>query len=1231
MKLLTCLLLWVGACLAVSAADYHWTGAAGDCLWSTAGNWVDSAGNPVAAPTEGVSYTYNFKNCPDGLVVTQDIDVVTSAFAFSTTSESLTTVTWVSAEGKTFAMRYQDANNKNDTYAYIDRNMRVILNCDMSKDGASNRISKQQKGVLAFKLKAANKSNRQLQVFQDAGNPEGVIEFLSGGETPHVGVETQGATAIFRNNECDSSVTALYNGKADNRNNIALGRTETIGHTLAVAAPYDNTTSTNLYRIPVIARDGRLSLRSERTMEARSLPIGGELELARADLTLKGNPLHVIRWTFDDPDDPTKDLLGSGSRMLAPNGMPSVVDDPERGKVIRFECGKYFKGPDANGGLNELFFQTTNNPYAVAFWFKPDANCDKNAKLFFFGEAFDFKGVALRFNVGNDSSKPLMFTPWGDNHEIASDVNIFDGNWHHVVATFNGVKMICVYLDGNLVLKYSVNWHWPSNKNLYVASIYGGWVTDGQNPYTGLMDDFLLTQYFLLESDVKSLYQQGLKKVIGLTSVVAADSGTLSFADRDYTVGALSGDGILGGVEMRGAGKTLTVGAEETSGRGEYRARLRGGDMTLEKLGTNYVQVLAGPAANVTNLVVREGALTVRRPLARRGLVVHYGFDSADDLLLDDGVAGLPMASGDAEPSFVADGAVGGAAHFTNGVYVSSFTNFRPSNFPSGNASYTISVWVRPTAAACEAAAPISCWGRGVNFGLSYLRFENVGELRFSNYSEDLSVTGLGNLADGAWHHIVATYDAEGNRTKKVYVDGELKATKTWAATLKIANDRPLRLGRKFDNSSAPYEGDMDEFMIFDYAWTAQEAADEYARKPAASVAPETLLPQPLAQWTFDDPENLGADSSGNGHHLTQVGDVTSETSEFTCGRAVRIMRETGYFKLDSVPETFPKGSNTFSVVCRMRAEELQSDSYYPTALAWGNANNYSSGQLVKIGLCKTRGGPRITFGSPTAESDDRKSWYFTSSMGTERLRWVTVVCVFNQWEESASCVSRVYYDGRLVASWSKENTEAKMNLQPQDFCIGSLATGESHFDGLIDEVRVYDRMLSEGQVRLISEQLSNSGEIPEALPKKPSVTVAAGATLNISANESVTALSGAGTVNVAPLATLAVGSSDGFTGTFAGEGTLATSQLKVDSLGSLPVLATPGALSFGASGSIDWGEDVVPAGWMTVATAAKGILGVENLSGWTSTGRTDIRFKLSADGKSLLAKVKTGLVLIVR
>ena len=366
---------------------------------------------------------------------------------------------------------------------------------------------------------------------------------------------------------------------------------------------------------------------------------------------------------------------------------------------------------------------------------------------------------------------------------------------------------------------------------------------------------------------------------------------------------------------------------------------------------------------------------------------------------------------------------------------------------------------------------------------------------------------------------------------------------------------------------------------------------------------------------------------------LAAEGTVAVESMSLACGKAVRIADDTGYLKLADMPAAFPKGSNAVSIVCRILADRIQNTDSYATVLTWGDSGNWSKGRLIKIGMLKALGqGPRITVGTKTCGDATSIETYtsvraYRSDMGTPRQRWMTVGFTYSRCEENSGSVFTLYFDGEQV----DRATKVGFDLAAQGFAIGAMWDGSSHFRGLIDEVQVYDKALSAGEMRLVAERLANNGALPNALPKKPSVTVAAGATLNVAANESVASLSGAGTVNVAPLATLAVGSSDGFTGTFAGAGTLAPTELKVVSLASLPVLATPGALSFGATGTLDWAKAATSSDWVTVATAAKGISGVENLSDWTTTGRTDIRFKLSADGKSLLAKVKTGIVLIVR
>ena len=139
------------------------------------------------------------------------------------------------------------------------------------------------------------------------------------------------------------------------------------GNTLNVGGE-SVSSSTNLMPFAIFGEGGTLALRNERRFHLRGLPMDGTLAVDRADAYIVA-PNTAIRWLFDDISDPTRDVVGSGYRMLAPNGMSEVVTDATRGSVLSISGGKYFKGPDANAGLDGLLLQTTNNPYTVAFWF----------------------------------------------------------------------------------------------------------------------------------------------------------------------------------------------------------------------------------------------------------------------------------------------------------------------------------------------------------------------------------------------------------------------------------------------------------------------------------------------------------------------------------------------------------------------------------------------------------------------------------------------------------------------------------------------------------------------------------------------------------------------------------------------------------------------------------------------------------------------------------------------
>lgn len=1196
-------ILWI-AVLAVPvitlAADFHWTGNAGDCLWSSAGNWANSDGTPkTSGPESGKNYSYNFTGFADGLVVTQDIDVVTSLFAVRVAKsenypQAPRQMKWVSAKGKTLRFVTDDAGQqtKGRTEIYVDTNARLILECDMSADNGGGPIHVQPdyEGYLAFKLLKPNGTARLMSINPNHQYQAGV-EFLEGGAMPKLAIESYGAQAVVRNYADNAEVYSIVNPKENDHFKDSLGRVDTSGASLTIGS------ETNLFwnainnlAIPLVARDGYVKVRGERTVAARSLPIGGSLECTRADYVLSGNPLTVLSYEFNDPANPLSDKSGAGERMLTPKGMPSVVEDAERGKVLRFEGAKCLMGPDENAGLRELNFQIGYaNAYSIAFWIKPDATCDKKARVFFVGKnaSENLSAFLMRF----DNSRNIMISNGRDYFQsFDCGIDFFAGSWHHVAVVYNGYGVLYLYVDGELVgTRHNVseqgNVASIPNENFYIGAVYGGWGnTPGEAPFTGLMDDLIFTQYSLNGEDVASLYNEGLKQTIKATDIRVNSTGTISFPERDVAVGALSGNSLLGGIEMRGEGKTLRVGADEVGGETEFKGKMRGGAMSLLKEGAGYALAIAGSAENVTNIVVKEGTLEVRRPLTQVAQALHFSFDDAENLLRDSGVGALTLPAADTAIEAIADGVKGGAIRFTGDTTLNSGTQILPSNFPLGNDGFTVFVWIRPTAAACENRAPIVSWGKNEFPKLTHIRFQTATQMLFANGGTEYVVVETPKLDDGSWHHIAAVYNA-GTRNRYFYVDGKLCSNVadghlSVEFDLQVDKTEPFQLAMAENVASVAsvrYTGDMDELTICNRAWSAEDVSSAYSLALPALAAPESVMPAPVARWTFDSDEAPGADYSGNGYNLTAAGGAISlEATPLSNGKALRIGPDTGYFKLDSVPSTFPLGNPSFTIAYRVLADANQTDGKKPTVVTLGNAANWNAGELLKFSVLNGMLGLGFTIGNlfedwedKTKESNPQRNDYFRFENSTERQRWMTVA-VSRLAMEGNKFRLQIYIDGELVKSMDMNEY---CNIQAQDFSIGAMTDGSTRFHGLIDEIRIYNKPMAVGEHRLLAEQMSHAGEVPRVLPLEPDVTVEEGATLKIAAQEVVRALCGAGAVKIASQASFSAANLREFTGSISGNGSFAIpdgATLTVATKEELPRVSIGGVLSIGKNVTID-------------------------------------------------------------
>ena len=93
------------------------------------------------------------------------------------------------------------------------------------------------------------------------------------------------------------------------------------------------------------------------------------------------------------------------------------------------------------------------------------------------------------------------------------------------------------------------------------------------------------------------------------------------------------------------------------------------------------------------------------------------------------------------------------------------------SSLPSRNGSYTLEAWIKPDAMGDRGIIGWGPWGRKSQ--VNALRLMGNGQIRHYWWGNDLDVS-VGNLADGKWHHVAATFDG---KTRRVYVDGVLKGS----------------------------------------------------------------------------------------------------------------------------------------------------------------------------------------------------------------------------------------------------------------------------------------------------------------------------------------------------------------------------------------------------------------------------------------------------------------------
>ena len=433
-----------------------------------------------------------------------------------------------------------------------------------------------------------------------------------------------------------------------------------------------------------------------------------------------------------------------------------------------------------------------------------------------------------------------------------------------------------------------------------------------------------------------------------------------------------------------------------------------------------------------------------------------------------------------------ADGGGTVGIRFDGGDYLQHVTTLGGPVLPAnaylvGVPSCTIEAWVLN--GAVDQEETIVSWGKrggpnGSNFAFNYgwsagwgaIGHWGPADLGWTSGTDGGGTYGAGVPPSGVWHHLVCTFDAGSQR---VYADGVFKNSEI--VSLNIASGPPITIAAQTDANgstvTATLRGSftLGRLRIYDGALTESQIATNYALAANTFTnGPGALLVSgPIHRYRFENP--AGAATSGSTVFDlvgTAHGTVFGSGGTFTGSRL-----------------TFSGGSWATAAYVDLPDGLLSANS----------TNNGGTGEATVEGWARVTGNQQwsrlFDFGSSSG-GQGQDHFVYTAQMDTNVYgRWLEVKNAdavggtggggnvnhgstsygkdFHYavtWNDSTGEM-RVYENGAFVIS--RTETARLSQLNDTNVWLGrSQWTSNPNLQGQLDELRIYDRVLSEAELR---------------------------------------------------------------------------------------------------------------------------------------------------------------------
>jgi hypothetical protein len=364
-------------------------------------------------------------------------------------------------------------------------------------------------------------------------------------------------------------------------------------------------------------------------------------------------------------------------------------------------------------------------------------------------------------------------------------------------------------------------------------------------------------------------------------------------------------------------------------------------------------------------------------------------------------------------------------------------TGFSPSN------PITLEAWINPD------TIPVTFGSHIINMTASTgdnlaITLDTDGTIFCNVYDSSagtnlIAFNGSTTLSTGQTYHIVGTFDGD---ELILYVDGAVDGSGLGGTNFDEGTGYEVTIGNHV-SAARWFDGTIDEAAIYDTVLSSTQIRRHYYRGLGyTGYELEVLASGPIGYWRLGESSGTTATDETGNHDGTYNGSPTFGVSGAISGDADTAVGFDG--SDDDV--TVPDGAEL----------DFTSDM---TLEVWVKVNNYASGLVIAAKRDNSNYAWELAVdngsGAFLARVNANANVATSTTLATDNTVWHHVVMTYDQSN------IKVYVDGDLEDSYAYSTAITTNSVQVTIGSRGEYSGAEAWFDGVIDEVAIYDTALS--------------------------------------------------------------------------------------------------------------------------------------------------------------------------